>query len=82
MKIIGRGDVEGLVRHMLRMRSINMNVYNYILGVVRRMSLGEDGGVAGFHRNTTLRASQYPGYTDEDFKDVLRQLGEENLSLL
>ena len=82
MRIVGRGDVEGLVRHMLRMRSINMDVYCYMLGLVRRMSTGEDGGVAGFRRNTTLRASTYPGYSDDDFKEVLRRLGEENLPLL
>ena len=82
MKIIKSGDVSGLIRYMLRMRSINMDVYSYNLGLIRRMSAGEDGGIAGFRRNTTLRASTYPNYTDEDFKEVLRQLGEENLPLL
>ena len=82
MKIMGRGDVEGLERHMLRMRVINMDVYCYTLGLIRRMSVGENGGIAGFRRNTTLRALHYPGYTDEDFREVLRRLGEENLPLL
>ena len=82
MKLLGKGDVAGLVRYMLRMRFVSIDMYSYSLGLVRRMSLGEDGGVAGFRRNTTIRALEYPGYTDEDFKDVLRQLGEENLPLL
>jgi len=82
MTIVGKGDVDGLTRYMLRMRSINMDVYSYSLGLIRRMSVGEDGGVAGFRKNTTLRATTYSGYTDADFKEVLRRLGEENLPLL
>jgi len=82
MKIVGKGDVDSLVRHMLRMRSVNMVMYRNSMSMIRRLSEGENGGVDGYRRNTTVRALQYPGYTDDDFKEVLSRLGERNLSLL
>jgi hypothetical protein len=82
MTIVTKGDVDSLTRYMLSMRAMNMDMYCHNLGLVRRMSKGENGGVAGFRNNTTIRASIYPGYTDADFKEVLRRLGEENLPLL
>ncbi len=82
MTVIGKGDVEGLTRHLLRMRACNMDVYSRTLGQIRRMSTGEDCGPGDFRGKTSLRDVAYPGYSDEDFVEVLRRLGEDSLPLL
>ena len=82
MTVIGKGDVEGLTRHLLRMRACNMDVYSRTLGQIRRMSLGENCGPGDFRGKSSLRDVAYPGYSDDDFKEVLRRLGEDSLPLL
>jgi hypothetical protein len=82
MTTVGKGNVEGLTRHLLSMRVCNIAVYGHCLGQIRRMSHGEDCGPGDFRGERSVREVSYPGYSDNDFKEVLRRLGEDNLPLL
>lgn len=49
-------------------------IYKSVLDEIRDMALGGDAGEAGL--GVSIREYYYPHFTDEDFCEVLRGLGE------
>ena len=49
-------------------------IYHSVLNEIRDMALGGDAGEHGV--GLSIREYYYPHFSDEDFKEVLRGLGE------
>ena len=49
-------------------------IYQSVLNEIRDMALGGDAGESG--DGLSIREYYYPHFTDEDFREILRGLGE------